>query len=135
MRKIAIALLIMALVIGAYVYYLTGTPTLGRNFAVKNTPVSSIDLVWLNTNRTITASNDCAHVIKTLCEARESPSPASPPLGTLTIHYADSTTDLIHLHPNAFFTLEISDDTGGYAISMRKLLDTFKSTGLLTKDE
>ena len=87
------------------------------------------------TNRTITSSGQCAQVIQTMGRARQFPVAATPCLGTLTLHYADGTTNMFYVSPSGRFAgLELVGKSGGYAISMGKMLRTFERVGLLTKD-
>jgi hypothetical protein len=119
----------------AWTYFFTGTPPWGPKLTLKDAAVKSIELSWLGTNRTIQASNQCAEVLQTMRQARQSPAPLSPAFGILTLYYADGTTNRFFLQPSGRFSgLEIVGDSGGYAISMHRMLGTFESVGLLTKD-
>lgn len=69
-------------------------------------------------------------------KARQSPVPANPPFGTLTLHYVDGTTNMFHLQPSGRISgLELVDQAGGYAISMGEMLNTFESVGLMKRDQ
>jgi hypothetical protein len=135
MRRALIILLVLVVVVVAWTYLFTGTPPWGPKLTLKDAAVTSIELSWFGTNRTIRASDQCAQVIQTLRKARQSPVPASPAFGTMTLHYTDGTTNRSFLQPSGrFSSLEISGESGGYAISMGEMLGTFESVGLLLKD-
>ena len=135
MRKALIILLILVAVGVAWIFLFAGTPPWGPRLTLKDAAVSSIELSWLGTNRTIQASSQCAEVLQTMRQARQSPVPASPAFGTMTLYYADGTTNRFFLQPSGrFSSLGIVGDSGDYAISMHQMLGTFESVGLLTKD-
>jgi hypothetical protein len=137
MRRTLIFLpvLVVVVVALAYSYFFTGPPITGPRLTLKDVPVSSIDLCWFGSNRTITASARCAQVVQSMCKARQSPPPASIPLGTMTLHYSDGTTNSFDIENGGMFSVAISCDSGGYAISKREILNTFESVGLLTKEQ
>jgi hypothetical protein len=135
MRRASVILLVFVVVIIAWAYLFAGTPLWGPRLTLKDKVVSSVELTWLGTSRTIQASNQCAEVLQTMRQARQSPVPASPPFGSMTLYYADGTTNRFFLQPSGRLSgLEIVGDSGGYAISMHQMLSTFESVGLLTKD-
>jgi hypothetical protein len=135
MRRALIILLVLVAVGVAWAYVFTGTPPWGPRLMLKDTPVSSIALSWLGTHRTIQASSQCAEVLQTMRQARQSPAVTTPPFGSLTLYFADDTTNVFDLSQSGRFSgLEIVGDSGGYAISMYRMLSTFESVGLLTKD-
>jgi hypothetical protein len=117
-------------------YLFTGTPPWGPKLVIKNGAAASIELSWFGTNRTIRTSDQCAQVIQVMRKARQCPVPASPAFGTLTLYYADGTTNRFYLQPSGRFSgLEFVGSSGGYAVSMSEMLDTFERVGLLTKDQ
>jgi len=59
-------------VVGAWAYLFTGTPPWGPVFKPKDAVVTSIELSWLGTTRTIGASDQCAKVVQTMRKARQS---------------------------------------------------------------
>jgi hypothetical protein len=135
MRRALIILLVLVVVGVVWIYLFTGTPPWGPKLTLKDTAISFIELTWVGTSRTIQASNQCAEVLQTMRQARQSPVPASPPFGSMTLYYADGTTNRFFLQPSGRLSgLEIVGDSGGYAISMHQMLSTFESVGLLTKD-
>jgi len=135
MRRALIILSVLVVVVGAWAYLFTGTPPWGPVFKPKDAVVTSIELSWLGTTRTIGASDQCAKVVQTMRKARQSLPPTSPSFGTLTLHYADGTTNRFFLEPSGRFSgLEFADESGGYAISMGEMLDTLESVGLLTTE-
>jgi hypothetical protein len=133
MRRNLIFLSVLVVLVVTLAYIFTGTPLTGPRLTLKNAQVTSIDLDWFGSNRTITASAQCAQVVQTMCKARQSPPPASIPLGKMTLHYSDGTTNGFSLDDNGAFSLEISGDSGGYAISKSEMLGTLERVGLLTK--
>lgn len=136
MRRALVIFSVIVAVVVVWAYLFTGTPPSGPRLTIKNGAISSIELYWLGTNRTIQASSQCAEVVETMCKARQHPVPASPAFGKITLHYADGTTNQFSLQPSGRFSgLEIVGDSAGYAISMGQMLDTFESVGLLTKDQ
>jgi hypothetical protein len=107
-------------------------PIWGVKIPLKEVPISSIDLHWGGAERSIGTTNKCASVIQTLRKARQFPVAATPSFGFLTIHYADGTTNQFYLSPSGrTFCMEIANHSGGYAISMGKMLGIFESVGLL----
>jgi hypothetical protein len=136
MRKTLVILPILVLAFVVWVYLFTGTPPWGSKFTPPKNSISAMGLSWLGTNRMIQASSQCADVLQTMCQARESQAVATPPLGSLTIYYPDGTTNLFHLSPSErLFGLQISGERGGcYVISTHKMLDVFGRVGLLPKD-
>jgi hypothetical protein len=136
MRRALIILSVLVVVVGAWAYLFTGTPPWGPAFKPKDAAVISIEVSWVGTTRTIEASEQCAEVIQTMRKARQSLPPTSPSFGTLTLHYADGTTNKFWLEPSGRFNgLEFADESGGYAISMGEMLGTLESVGLLTKKQ
>jgi hypothetical protein len=136
MRRALIILLVLVVVGAAWIYFFTGTPPWGPKLTLKDAAVTSIELSWFGTNRTITASDRCAQVIQTMRKARQHHVATTPFFGTLTLFYADGTTNMFYLlQSDRFSGMEISSESGGYAISMDKMLRTFESVGLLTKDQ
>jgi hypothetical protein len=135
MRKALVILSVFVVVIVAWAYLFAGTPPWGPRLTLKDTAILSIELTWVGTSRTIQASNQCDEVLQAMRQARQSPVPASPPFGSMTLYYADGTTNRFFLQPSGRLSgLEILGDSGGYAISMHQMLSTFESVGLLTKD-
>ncbi len=135
MRRALIILLALVVVGVTWIYLFTGTPPWGPKLTLKDAAVTSIELSWFGTNRTIQASGQCAEVLQIMRQARRSPVPTSPAFGTMTLFYADGTTNRFFLQPSGRFSgLEIVDDSGGYAISMHQMLGAFENVGLLTKD-
>jgi hypothetical protein len=135
MRRALIILLAIVVIGSAWIYAFTGTPPWGPRLKLKDGAITSIELSWFGTNRTIQASSQCAEVLQTMRQARQSPVPASPAFGTMTLYYADGTTNRFVLQPSGRLSgLEIVGDSGGYAISMHQMLGTFESVGLLRKD-
>lgn len=135
--KRALKILLVLLVVGGvWAYLFTGTPPWGPNLIIKDAAVAAIELSWIDTTQTVRSSDQCAKVLKAMRKARQSPVPASPGLGTLTLYYADGTTNRFHLQPSGRFAgLEIVNESGGYAISTGEMLDTFENVGLLKKHE
>ena len=135
MRRAWIILLVLVLVGVAWVCFFTGTPPWGPRLTLKGAAATSIDLFWFGTNRTITSSDRCAQVIQTMGKARQHPPATNPCLGTMTLHYADGTTNMFYLSPSDRFSgLQLAGKSGGYAISMGEMLGTLERVGLLTKD-
>jgi len=135
MRRALIILSVLVVVVGAWAYLFTGTPPWGPPFKPKDAAVTSVELYWLGTTRTIGASDQCAKVVQTMRKARQSLATTSPSFGTLTLYYADGTTNRFWLEPSGRFSgLEFGDDSGSYAISMLEMLGTLESVGLLTKE-
>ena len=135
MRKALVILLVFVAVVGAWAYLFTGTPLWGPRLTLKATAVSGIELSWLGTNRTIRASSPCAEVLQTMCTARKGRAVTTPLFGSLTLYYADGTTNRVTLTPSDRFSgLQIVGEPGGYVVSTHQMLDTFERVGLLTKD-
>ena len=127
--------LIVLIVLGAVVF--TGTPLLGRKIALKDTPVSSIELS-MSARREITDSNLCARVIQTMQKARDGgPVHTCPCLGTLVIHYADGTTNRFDFMPghrlNRLDMVDISARSGMYSISLGEMFRTLRDVGLMER--
>src|SRR5690348_16721054 len=134
-KRALIILLALVVVGGVCTCLFTGTPPSGPNLMVKDGAVAAIELAWLDTTQTIRSSDQCAKVLQVMRTARQSPVPASPPFGTLTLYFADGTTNRFHLQPSGRFAgLEIVNESGGYAISMGEMLKVFENVGLLKKD-
>jgi hypothetical protein len=135
MRRAWIILAVLVLAAVAWVYLFSGTPPWGPRLALKDTAVTSIELHWSGTNRTISSSDQCAQVIQVMRRARRSSVATTPPLGTLTLHYADGTTNMFYLSPSGRFSgLQVVGGSGGYVISMGEMLGTLEDAGLLTRD-
>lgn len=136
MRRALIILSVLAVVGVGWAYLFTGTPLWGPRLTLKDAAVTSIELSWLGSNRTIGTPGQFAQVIQTMRKARQSPVPLSPAFGTLTLHYADGTTNRFFLQPSSRHAgLDIVGESGGYAISMGEVLGTFERVGLLPKDQ
>ena len=136
MLKAFAVLLVLAVVGGVGTYLFTGTPKWGKPLSLKDGTVSSIELYWGGTTHRVKGADQCAPVVQTLREARQNPASSTPPYGTLTLHYADGTTNLFSLLASRRFSgLEIANDGAGYAISMPEMLGAFQRAGLLTKDQ
>jgi hypothetical protein len=133
MRRTLIFLSVLVVVV-AMVYQFTGPPITGPRLTLKNAQVTSIDLDWFGSNRTITTPAQCAQVAQSMCKARQSLAPASIPLGKMTLHYSDETTNRFSIDDDGTFWLAISGGSGVYAISKSELLGTFERVGLLTKE-
>lgn len=135
MRRVFIILLVLIIAGFVCAYFFTGTPLSGAKLTLKDSAIASIELDWFGTNRTISASNQIAHVIATMSKARQSRVPASPPFGSLIFQYADGTTNRFFLQPSGQLSgLEIVTESQGYAISMNEMLRTFEDVGLLKKN-
>jgi hypothetical protein len=132
MGRICLFLFVLLVVAGAWLHLFAGTPLSGPKLEIKDAAVASIELSWMGTKRTIRASNQCARVIQTLRKARQNPIALTPAFGTMTLYYADGTTNRFFLQPSGrFSSLEISGESGGYAISTGEILRTFADVGLL----
>lgn len=135
MRKAFTVLFAVVFAVAVWFFLCTGTPRSGLRLTLKNIPVKSIELSWAGSNRMITASNDCTTVLQVMQKARQSQIPASPPFGSLTLNYADGTTNRFDIQPaGRFAAVELIDQSGGYAISMSEMLDTLEEVGLKTKE-
>jgi hypothetical protein len=134
--KRALIIELVLVVVGvAWAYLFAGTPPWGPRLTLKAATVTSIELSWFNSNRTNGASDQCAQVIQTMRKARKNPVPLSPAFGTMTLRYADGTTNRFFLQPSGRLSgLEIADESGGYAISMGEMLRVFEHVGLLAKE-
>ena len=137
MRRALIIAAVVILLAFVWGVVFTGTPLFGRRIALKDTPVSSIELS-MTARREITASNLCAQVIQTMRKARDGgPVHACPCLGMLVIHYADGTTNRFDFMPghrsNRLDMVDISG-SGMFSISTGEMFHTLESVGLLTKD-
>jgi len=127
--------LVLVLAGVAWAYFQTGTPRWGTKLTLKDATVTSIELYWSSAHRTITASNQCAQVIQIMRKARKRPSPLTPPFGSLTLYYADGTTNRFFLQPSDRSSgLQLIDKSGAYVISMGEMLGIFERVGLLTRD-
>ena len=136
LRRTWLILAVLALIAIAWMYASTGTPLRGSRLALNDTTPTSIELAWIDTRRTIRASDQCAQLIQTMCKARQSPVPLSPALGMLTLYYEDGTTNRFSIQASGRFSaLEMVGESGGYAISTHELLGAFESVGLLTEGQ
>ncbi len=134
MRKSWIILAGVVLPIVLWGVALTGTPLYGRRIPLRNAPVSSIELSMAS-RREITASNLCAQVMQTMQKARDGgPVHLCPCMGTLTIHYADGTTNRFDFMPGHRFNrldmVDISGHSGMYSISLGEMFRKLESVGL-----
>src|SRR6059036_1796503 len=120
----------------AWIYFFTGTPKFGRKLALRDSPVTSIEFS-ISTRREISASNLCAEVVHTIRKARDGgPVHASPSLGTLTLHFADGTTNRLDIMPgHRLNRLDLVDSSGVYSISTREMFGTLERVGLMTNAE
>jgi len=136
MRKAWKVLLVLVLATVGWAYLFTGTPPFGHRLTLKDTPVASIELA-MSTRREISASNLCAEVVYTMQKAREGgPVHLCPVLGSLTLHFADGTTNRFDLMPgHRLNQLDLVDKSSLYSISMGEMLGTFERVGLLARDE
>lgn len=135
-KRVLIILLALVVVGGVWTYLFTGTPPWGPNLIIKDTAVAAIELSWIDTTQTVRSSDQCAKVLKAMRKARQSPVPTSPAFGTLTLYFADGTTNRFYLQPSGRFAgLEIVTESGGYAISTGEMLKAFENVGLLKKRE
>ena len=129
--KILLALVLAASVWG---YFFSGTPPFGRKLALRSAPVASIELA-MSTRREISSSKLCAEVLHTMQKAREGgPVHLCPALGSLTILFADGTTNRFDLMPGHWPNrLDLVDRSGLYSISMGEMFGTLERVGLLTR--
>jgi len=136
MRKVWKVLLVLLLAAAAWIYFFTGTPKFGRQLALRDTPVTSIELS-MTTRREISASNLFAEVVHTIRKARDGgPVHACPSLGTLTFHFADGATNRFDLMPgHRLNRLDLVDSSGLYSISTSEMFGTLERVGLLTNAE
>jgi hypothetical protein len=135
MRKTFTIIGVLLLLGASWFYLFTGTPPWGPAFTPANTNIVAIDLLWGGTTRTCRNSNQCATVIQTMSTARRYPIAATPAFGSITFYFEDGTTTQFFLEPaGRFNALEIANKSGGYAISMGEMLNTFENSGLLTKE-
>ena len=115
MRRAFIIAAVLVLLILVWVVAFTGTPLPGRKVALKDPPVSSIELS-MSARHEINDPNFCAQVIQTMRKARDGgPVHAWPCLGTLIIHYADGTTNRFDFMPGHRFNRLDMADTSGWA--------------------
>jgi hypothetical protein len=136
MRRAFIIAAVLVLLIVVWVVAFTGTPLLGRKVALKDTPVSSIELS-MSARHEINDPNLCAQVIQTMRKARDGgPVHACSCLGTLIIHYADGTTNRFDFMPgHRFNRLDMVDisASGMYSIAMGEVFRTLTSVGLMER--
>jgi hypothetical protein len=119
----------------AWIVLFTGTPLWGTKLKLQLTDVKSIDLLWGGKSSTISDSNQCANVVRTMQKARSFPVAATPAFGFLTLNYTDGTTNRFYFsHAGRFSAMEISGQGGGYAISMDEMLRVFRRVRLLPKE-
>jgi hypothetical protein len=137
MRRVLIMAGVVIVLVVVWGVAFTGTPLFGRSIALKDAPVSSIELS-ISMRREITASNLCAQVIQTMRKARDGgPVHVCPSLGTLIIHYADGTTNCFALMPgHRFNRLDMVDISGSsmYSISTGEMFRTLERVGLMTRE-
>jgi hypothetical protein len=137
MRRVLIIVGIVVLFVVVWGVAFTGTPLFGRRIALKDAPVSSIELA-MSTRHEITASNLCAQVIQTMRKARDGgPVHACSSPGTLIIQYADGTTNAFGLmYGHRLNRLDMVDISGSgmYSISTGEMFRTLESVGLLTRE-
>ena len=137
MRKIWIIVVVVVLLAVVWGVAFTGTPLFGRRIALKDAPVTSIELS-MSARREITASNLCFQVLRTMLKAKDGgPVHLCPCLGSLVIHYADGTTNRFDFMPgHRFNRLDMVDISGSgmYSISMGEMFGTLESVGLMTRD-
>ena len=136
MRKAWKVLFVLLLAAVTWIYFFTGTPKFGRKLSLRDTAVTSIEFSR-STRREISASNVCAEVVHTIQKARVGGAVhACPSLGTLTLRFADGTTNRFHLMPgHGLNRLDLVDTSGLYSISTGEMFDTLERVGLLTKAE
>jgi hypothetical protein len=128
-------LLVLVFALAAWLYFFTGTPPFGPKLTMKGTPISAIQLSMIATNR-ITASNQCARVIQTMCEAREDRVSAAPAFGILTLYYVDGTSNIFHLQLGSRLNeLDLVGRAGSHAISKARMFSVLQSVGLSAKEK
>ena len=118
-----------------WVYFFTGTPVFGRKLTLSTSPVASIELTFMSSHREISASNLCAEVVRSMQKARDGgPVHLCTSLGSLTIHFADGTTNRFDLMPgHRLNRLDMVDRSGLYSISMGEMFGTLERVGLMTR--
>jgi len=128
--------LVVLLAAAVWIYFFTGTPKFGRKLALPDTPVTSIEFS-MTTRREISASNLCSEVVQLIRKAREGgPVHACSSFGTLTLHFADGTTNCFNLIPgHRLNRLDLADSSGLYSISTREMFGTLERVGLIAKDQ
>ena len=133
MRK-AWKILFVVVVAGVTSAYLfIGTPHFGPKLTLKDAPVTSIELSMFSTNTVIKGSNECAQVLQTMRKARSGHVLTTPPLGSLTLYFADGTTNRFYLQPGRFSQLDLVDQSGSHSISLGEMFDTLERVGLLIR--
>jgi hypothetical protein len=82
----------------------------------------------------ITETRTCLDVLETMRTARATRAHLCPAMGTITVRYADGTTNQMTLTPgHGFDRIELGDATGRYLLSRAKLFGALKRAGLLPK--
>lgn len=135
MRKAWKVLLVLLVAGVASAYLFIGTPRFGPTLALKDTPVTSIELSMFSTNRVITGSNECSQVLQTMRKARAGQVLTTPALGTLTLYFADGTTNRFYLQPGRFSRLDLVNQSGSHSISLGQMFDTLERVGLVIRQE
>lgn len=132
MRRASKILLVLVVVAVAWSYLLTGTPPFGRKLTLKSAPIASVELNFMSSYREISSSNLCAEVIHTMQKAREGGQVhLCPSLGSLTVRFADGTTNRFDLMPgHRFNRLDLVDSSGLYSISSEEMIGTLEKVGL-----
>lgn len=135
MRRAWKILLVLVLAGIVWAYFFTGTPVFGRKLALNASPVASVELTFMSSHKEISSSNLCAEVVQTMQKARDGgPVHLCPALGSLTLHFADGTTNRFDLMPgHRFNRLDLVDRSGLYAISMGEMFGTLERVGLKTR--
>lgn len=135
MRKILAVLVVIVILLAAWELAFTGTPLFGRNLELKNIPVTSIDLT-MPMRREITTSTLCSEVLLTMQKSKNAGSPCfCKYIGSLTLHFADGSTNRFEIMPgHRFNQLDFVDVSGScmYSISKREMFTTLEHVGLLT---
>jgi hypothetical protein len=135
MRRVWKILLVLVLAAIVWGYFFTGTPMSGRKLTLSTSPVASVELTFASSHREISSSNLCAEVVQTMQKARDGgPVHLCPALGSLTIHFADGTTNRFDLMPgHRLNRLDLVDSSGLYSISAGEMFGTLERVGLLTR--
>lgn len=136
MRRAFIIAAVLVVLIVVWVVAFTGTPLFGRRLVLKDTPVSFIELS-MSERHEIKDPSLCAQVIQKMRKARDGgPVHLCICLGSLTIHYADGTTNRFDLMPgHRFNRLDMVDISGSgmYSIAMGEMFHTLTSVGLMER--
>jgi len=127
--------LLLVLVAVVWGYFFTGTPPFGRKLQLKSAPVASVELAFMSTHREISSSNLCAEVVHTMQKARDGgPVHPCPSLGSLTVHFADGTTNRFDLMPgHQPNRLDLVDGSALYSISMGEMFSALERAGLMAR--